>query len=87
MFLVSGTPCAHAMHRSRLSRPSLGTATLEDFDQIASAARGRDTGKLKKSKNGIILVPQPSDDPQDPLVWHFIAQELGIAEEEGADTD
>ncbi len=24
-----------------------------------------------KTRNGITLVPQPSDDPQDPLVCHY----------------
>ncbi|KXT13110.1 hypothetical protein AC579_2157 [Pseudocercospora musae] len=46
-----------------------GTATLEDFDPAASLARGKDTSTLKKSKSGLILVPQPSDDPRDPLNW------------------
>ena len=41
-----------------------GTATLEDLDEVASAAREHhgDT-EVKKSKDGIILVPQPSEDP------------------------
>lgn len=47
---------------------AIGTSTLEDFDAAATLARGRDTSTLKKNKNGIILVPQPSDDPRDPLV-------------------
>ena len=42
-----------------------GTATLEDFDQLAGAPRGE---HVKRSKDGTILVPQPSDDPNDPLV-------------------
>ncbi|KAI5358871.1 putative major facilitator superfamily, MFS transporter superfamily [Septoria linicola] len=46
-----------------------GTATLEDLDPVASLARGNDTSRLKKSKKGVILVPQPSDDPKDPLNW------------------
>ncbi|PIA90915.1 Protein HOL1 [Cercospora beticola] len=46
-----------------------GTATLEDLNPAASLARGNDTSKLKRSKNGVILVPQPSDDPKDPLNW------------------
>ena len=24
---------------------------------------------LKKSSNGVVLIPQPTDDPQDPLNW------------------
>lgn len=46
----------------------IGTATLEDLDPVASLARGNDTSRLKRSKKGVILVPQPSDDPKDPLV-------------------
>jgi len=46
----------------------IGTATLEDLDPVASLARGNDTSRLKRTKKGVILVPQPSDDPKDPLV-------------------
>lgn len=42
-----------------------GTATLEDFDPAAELRGARN---VKRDKDGIILVPQPSDDPKDPLV-------------------
>ena len=40
-----------------------GTATLENLDPLATAQEQADGRELKKSKNGTILVPQPSDDP------------------------
>lgn len=46
----------------------VGTATLEDLDPVAAAAQ-RGGQHLKKTSDGIILVPQPSEDPKDPLVW------------------
>ncbi|KAK6383156.1 hypothetical protein LTR65_010393 [Meristemomyces frigidus] len=52
-----------------------GTATLADFDQIAAGAP-RD-GNVKYSKDGTtILVPQPSDDPRDPLNWPLWRRDL-----------
>ncbi|KAK5122371.1 hypothetical protein LTR85_003955 [Meristemomyces frigidus] len=52
-----------------------GTATLEDFDQITAGAP-RD-GNIKYSKDGTtILVPQPSDDPRDPLNWPLWRRDL-----------
>lgn len=29
---------------------------------------------LKCNKHGIVLVPQPSDDPEDPLVRHHVTK-------------
>lgn len=46
---------------------SSGTATLEDLHPLAAAAAHQ--ANVKHSKSGIILVPQPSDDPADPLNW------------------
>jgi len=52
-----------------------GTALLEDLkrDQFD----GVDTSHLKKSADGKhILVPQPSDDPRDPLNWPMMKKQL-----------
>jgi hypothetical protein len=43
-----------------------------DIESMPSV-NGDDSGKedhitLKTNKDGIVLVPQPSDDPEDPLV-------------------
>jgi hypothetical protein len=41
-----------------------GTATLEDLDPLAALQQEHADGKeLKRSSNGTILVPQPTDDP------------------------
>lgn len=41
-----------------------GTATLDDLDPLAALQQEHADGKeLKRSSNGTILVPQPSDDP------------------------
>ena len=42
-----------------------GTARLED---IGAAERHVDVTGLKHDKDGVILVPQPSSSPNDPLV-------------------
>jgi len=42
-----------------------GTARLED---IGADERNVDVSNLRHNKNGIILVPQPSSSPNDPLV-------------------
>jgi hypothetical protein len=42
-----------------------GPATLDDFDPAGELRGARN---VKRGKDGIILVPQPSDDPKDPLV-------------------
>lgn len=43
-----------------------GTARLEDLDELAVGAREQAARvrSLKKNKDGTILVPQPSDDPE-----------------------
>ncbi|CAK4029306.1 MFS general substrate transporter [Lecanosticta acicola] len=52
-----------------------GTATLEDLDPLAAAARIGGEG-LKKAKDGTILVPQPSGDPKDPLNWPLYQRDI-----------
>lgn len=45
-----------------------GTATLEDLDPVAALQQQADGKELKKSRNGTILVPQPSDDPNGTYI-------------------
>lgn len=52
------------------------TNILASADDLSSAYSGR---LLKKNKKGVILLPQPSDSPNDPLnwsytrkMWHFV---------------
>ena len=45
-----------------------GTARLED---IQAAEHQVNVSSLKHSKDGIILVPQPTNSPNDPLVQNF----------------
>ncbi|KAM0721631.1 hypothetical protein Q7P37_002556 [Cladosporium fusiforme] len=55
-----------------------GTATLDELDEVAAAARHEHHSRreLKKSSNGTILVPQPSDDPNDPLNYPLWRRDL-----------
>ncbi|KAM0701501.1 hypothetical protein Q7P35_011863 [Cladosporium inversicolor] len=54
-----------------------GTATLEDLDPLAALQQEHADGKeLKRSSDGTILVPQPSDDPNDPLNYPLWRRDL-----------
>jgi hypothetical protein len=44
-----------------------GTATLADLNPVAALQGQAHSKELKKSGNGTILVPQPSDDPNGML--------------------
>ncbi|GAA6002434.1 hypothetical protein JCM10207_001117 [Rhodosporidiobolus poonsookiae] len=44
-----------------------GTSLLDDLKADATTQEG--AAHLKRDKKGIVLVPQPSDDPRDPLNW------------------
>ena len=50
-----------------------GTATLDDLGGRIDAPRDV---RVKRSKDGTILVPQPSDDPLDPLNWPLWRRDL-----------
>ncbi|EMC91141.1 hypothetical protein BAUCODRAFT_80101 [Baudoinia panamericana UAMH 10762] len=52
-----------------------GTATLDDLNPLAHLHNTHDT-HLKRSKDGTILVPQPSDSPDDPLNWPLWRRDL-----------
>jgi MFS family permease len=72
-------------HTSEISAPSAGKhdgSSLLDLEQrgaqhghaVDEAAIRRELGLpddavLKKSAEGIVLIPQPTDDPRDPLNW------------------
>ena len=38
-------------------------------DSESDVKSGSTTGRLKTDKNGVVLIPQPSDSPNDPLNW------------------
>lgn len=46
-----------------------------DLEIDAKDALGR---SLKTTASGIVLVPQPSDDPQDPLNWSFTKKHVAM---------
>lgn len=50
---------------------NIGTARLEDLDSQGNITVAQDHANLKRTREGIILIPQPSDDPNDPLVGLF----------------
>ncbi|KAI6887647.1 serine/threonine kinase 16 [Hortaea werneckii] len=51
-----------------------GTSTLKDLTDTPSDLP--QDAVLKRSKDGTILVPQPSDDPRDPLNWPLWRRDL-----------
>lgn len=57
---------------SKSMRDVPGTARLEDFDH-GHVTIHKETANLKRTKDGIILIPQPSDDPNDPLVSSMLS--------------
>lgn len=50
-----------------------GTATFEDLTQPTGASYN---GNVKHSKDGTVLIPQPSDDANDPLNWPLWRRDL-----------
>ncbi|KAJ4317894.1 hypothetical protein N0V94_004724 [Neodidymelliopsis sp. IMI 364377] len=57
-----------------------GTAFVRDGDRKREAAQDAARSHLKYDKTGkILLVPQPSDDPNDPLNWPLWKRDLIIA--------
>jgi len=56
--------------------PAPGTVTIEELDQ--PDVPHAELHKLKRSPHGIILVPQPTDDPEDPLNWPLWRRDLMI---------
>lgn len=55
-----------------------GTCLLDDLHAVTavSDADQAAAANLKRDKNGVVLVPQPSDDPRDPLNWPRLKKEL-----------
>ncbi|KAH8927395.1 MFS general substrate transporter [Atractiella rhizophila] len=54
-----------------------GTALLDEVAKEKTQYDGADTSHLKKDRDGrTVLVPQPSDDPRDPLNWPILKREL-----------
>ncbi|QIW95450.1 hypothetical protein AMS68_000968 [Peltaster fructicola] len=50
----------------------MGLGVLESKlmrDVPGHVVQNNDASQLKRTKDGIVLVPQPSDDPRDPLNW------------------
>lgn len=47
-----------------------GTAPLSELNSVDAEVAGIDRGLLKHDKSGqIVLIPQPSDSPNDPYNW------------------
>ncbi|KAK5134286.1 hypothetical protein LTR08_006715 [Meristemomyces frigidus] len=53
-----------------------GTATLDDFYRTPADGTTRDRNIKRSSDGGVILVPQPSDDPNNPLNWPLWRRDL-----------
>jgi hypothetical protein len=46
-----------------------GTAPLSELTSNTARIGDVDPSNLKRDENGIVLIPQPSDDVNDPLNW------------------
>lgn len=55
-----------------------GTATLADLNPAAALQGQAHSKELKKSSNGTILVPQPSDDPNGMLRERYTLKRTAI---------
>ena len=55
-----------ATHRQVEDTADMADAPRSDVTEPANSSS--DTNYMKHSSRGILLVPQPSDDPRDPLV-------------------
>ena len=69
------------LHESHTANVSAGTSFVLD-DTSRPNLQAEVDSKLKYDKSGpvpIILVPQPSDDPNDPLVGHYFPRLLHLA--------
>lgn len=58
--------------------------TRGEYIVAQAAARGDDEagnqpGHLKTDKDGVVLIPQPSEDPNDPLNWSWIKKHAVFA--------
>jgi hypothetical protein len=59
----------------RLGRSELesGEYVVQQMGLRRPSDSGSDTSQLKTTKDGtIVLIPQPSDDPEDPLNWSWM---------------
>lgn len=66
---------------ARLADPRHGSlvlsGTTRHYDDPNRPTRvGEGATTLKTTEDGIILVPQPSDDPNDPLNWPLWKRDL-----------
>ena len=53
------------------SREGIITTVGDNMSANLSGSEKNETTVLKTTKDGIPLVPQPSDDPEDPLVGSY----------------
>ncbi|EXJ76400.1 uncharacterized protein A1O5_00908 [Cladophialophora psammophila CBS 110553] len=52
--------------------------TIQLFDHVSDAQNSHSTAHLKHDKTGVVLAPQPSDDPNDPLNWPLWQRNLSF---------
>ena len=48
-------------------------------DKLRQPSEGQPTTDIKRSASGIILIPQPTSDPADPLNWPMWRKVMTIA--------
>ena len=57
------------VQRRSTDKHAPGTATLDEILQTTNVASDDSSLKRSSGANPVILIPQPSDDPNDPLNW------------------
>ncbi|OBT70406.1 hypothetical protein VE03_00216 [Pseudogymnoascus sp. 23342-1-I1] len=55
----------------------LGSGNLEKLP-TSHATSSVSSSSLKTTKNGILLVPQPTDDPDEPRNWSFLKKHAAL---------
>lgn len=55
-----------------------GTRTSKNSPEQSPPPNGEDAGQLKLNKHGIVLNPQPHDNPNDPLNWPIWRRDIAL---------
>jgi hypothetical protein len=64
----------------------LDTGIVEKLAQVhVNPSHDGPSSSMKTSKHGVVLVPQPTDDPDEPLVRSLLASAVSTRRSKGMD--